>query len=709
MKRLNLFLALIFLGISGITTAQEHNHKDGEWCSSHHVLTDELERNPEQKDRFEKFNKDLNQYKAQNNGQRKSGNKRIIPVVVHILHDGGSENISKAQVLDQIRILNEDFAGLSQNANLTPAPFRPLVADSEIEFRLANRDPLGNCTDGIVRVFTNKTNSASNSNGAKGVSYWNSFQYLNIWVVKNIGLDNPLGTVLGYAQFPAGGLAQTDGIVVIHNYFGSIGTAAGRRGSTTTHEIGHWLGLRHIWGDGTCASDGVEDTPIAQAPNFGVCWNSFPHNVGGCVSAEDNPHGEMFMNYMDYSDDVCMSMFTWGQKEVMDFVLEGFTGNDGFRSNLVSEANLMLTGVSDNFTQTPCAPIAEFNQNRNMICVGATVTYTDNSFNGTVSSREWSFEGGSPASSTAATATVTYSTPGNYRTTLTATNGQGSSTIAKEQTIMVSSNSAALSGNPQENFQNAAFINDNWIIRNPDNTVNKWSRVNVGFDDNASMRMENFGNITGQNDELITPAYNLTGFSSPVTLNFKLAGAERGFTPDDRLVVSVSNNCGQTWQQRASIQGWQLNTAGVFTSFFTPTNQGQWRDVFVTLPASNNDNLRIRFDYIRGSAAFNNVYIDNINIGTALGVLSPEQEIGLHIFPNPTNDFTQINFLMEQPKQINMGLYDITGREVMQVFNGMSGTGEQTMQLNINHLQAGVYMLRMLVDEKLISKKIIKR
>ncbi|MFN4123017.1 MAG: M43 family zinc metalloprotease [Flavobacteriales bacterium] len=709
MKRLRFIGAIGALLIAGATNAQHQHDKNHEWCSSHHLLQEELERNPSQKEVYEQFLKDLTNYQAINKGKVKSGNKKIIPVVVHVLHDGGPENISKAQILDQIRILNEDFNAMSQNANLTPAPFQPLVANCEYEFRLANRDPLGNCTDGIVRVFTNKTNGASNANGAKGVSYWNSFSYLNIWVVKNIGDTNPLGTILGYAQFPGGGIAQTDGIVVIHNYFGSIGTAAGRRGSTTTHEIGHWLGLRHIWGDGVCVSDGVEDTPPHQGPNFGVCWNNFPHNVGGCIPAADNPHGEMFMNYMDYSDDVCMSMFTIGQKEVMDFVLEGFTGSDGFRSFLVSEQNLMATGVSDNFNQTPCAPIAEFNQNRDMICAGSTVTFTDNSFNGTVSSREWSFDGGTPATATTATATVTYNNPGRFRTTLTASNDIGSNTIVKEQIVTVSPTSTSLAGNPQENFQNEAFFNENWMIRNLDNTANKWERVPVGFDDNASVRMVNFGNVRSEVDMLISPAYNLSGFSTPITLNFKLAGAERGFTPDDRLVVSVSNNCGQTWQQRASIQGWQLNTAGTFTSFFTPTHQGQWRDVFVTLPASNNDNMRIRFEYVRGTTAFNNVYIDNINIGTALGVLNPEQEIGLHIFPNPTNDFTQVSFLMEKPKQVNMSLYDISGREVMKIFKGMSGTGEQLMQLNMNHLDAGIYMLNMIVDGQLISKKIIKR
>jgi PKD repeat protein len=710
MKKTVLFFTLVLLGFSGFAIAQNTEHEHTEKCATHTFMLEEQQKNPELKVKYESFNQELVKYLEQNKGNvTKSGNKRIIPVVVHVLHDGGNENISKAQIEDQIRILNDDFNFNSANKNLTPDPFKPLVADCEIEFRLANKDPLGNCTDGIVRVFTNKTNGATNGNGAKGVSYWNAYSYLNIWVVKTIGIQNPDGFVLGYAQFPEQGLTQTDGIVVIHNYFGSIGTANGRRGSTTTHEIGHWLGLRHTWGDAVCGSDFVEDTPTAQGPNFGICWNNFPHKVGVCEPDSINPHGEMFMNYMDYVDDNCMSMFSLGQKEVMDFVLHGPNGNNGFRSFMHSEANLMATGVSDNYTQVPCAPIAEFNQTRSMICAGNNVSYSDNSFNGSVTSREWSFQGGNPATSSAATVLVSYDTPGKYSTTLTTSNNLGTSTITKDEAIIVSSTTASFSGNPQESFTDRSAFNENWIINNPDNSPNKWEWVEAGYYDIASVRMINMGNIFGQNDELISPAYDISGFSSPVTLSFKLAGAERGFDPDDRLVIQVSNNCGQTWTTRGTVQGWALNTAGQHTSFFTPINPNQWKDFFFTLPATNNSNLRIKFDYIRGRTPFNNVYIDNINIGTALNTLNIGDLIGLTIFPNPTNDITQITFSLETPKQIAMSLYDITGREVAQIYSGMSGVGEQNMQLNMSAYNSGMYFLRMVVDGEVVSKKIIKK
>jgi len=170
----------------------------------------------------------------------------IIPVVVHVIHYGGTENISKEQIEDQIRILDEDFRRLNADTINTPTDFLPLAADADIEFRLAQLDPQGNCTDGIVRVYSNLTFNARDN--VKALSYWPSNKYLNVWVVASIANSSGSpGDVIGFAQFP-GGAAATDGVVIKHDFMGSIGTAAssGGAGRTTTHEVGHWLNLRHI-------------------------------------------------------------------------------------------------------------------------------------------------------------------------------------------------------------------------------------------------------------------------------------------------------------------------------------------------------------------------------------------------------------------------------------------------------------------------------
>jgi hypothetical protein len=241
-----------------------------------------------------------------------------IPVVVHVVHRTAAENISKAQIESQIKVLNEDFRKKNADVSGVPAPFSGLAADARITFELASVDPNGNPTEGITRTSTTVAGFSSDdrvkSAATGGANPWPSDEYLNIWVCKLSG------GLLGYAQFP-GGPAATDGVVVTHTGFGTEGTAAApfNKGRTATHEIGHWLNLRHIWGDdgdGCGGSDFVGDTPNQGGANTGM--PSFPK-----VSCSNGPNGDMFMNYMDYTDDAGMFMFTTGQVARMQACLDG--------------------------------------------------------------------------------------------------------------------------------------------------------------------------------------------------------------------------------------------------------------------------------------------------------------------------------------------------------------------------------------------------
>ena len=237
-------------------------------------------------------------------------NKAVItiPVVFHIVYNTTAQNISDAQIQSQLDVLNRDFRKLNTDLNLIPSTFSSLVADAEINFCLANRDPSGNSTSGILRVPTSLTSFSTNdgvkSSSTGGSNAWPSNQYLNIWVC------NMSGGILGYAQFP-GGAAATDGVVIGYTCFGTTGTAQApfNKGRTATHEVGHWLNLRHIWGDATCGNDLVSDTPVHNTSNYGC--PSHPRSNSCGTSAE------MFMNYMDYVDDACMQMFSNGQKARM--------------------------------------------------------------------------------------------------------------------------------------------------------------------------------------------------------------------------------------------------------------------------------------------------------------------------------------------------------------------------------------------------------
>ena len=258
-----------------------------------------------------------------------AGSSRVvvtIPVVVHVIYNTSTQNISDAQINSQLTILNNDFRKLNADRTSVPSVFSALSADCEINFCLAQRTPSGISTTGIVRVSTATTSFIDDdrvkSSSTGGDNAWDATQYLNIWVC-NLG-----GGLLGYAQFP-GGAASTDGVVINYTAFGNIGTAASpyNLGRTATHEIGHWLNLRHIWGDATCGSDLVTDTPTQSTSNFGC--PTFPH-----VTCSNGPNGDLWMNYMDYTDDRCMYMFTTGQKTRM----QALFSSGGARAGLVTSS-----------------------------------------------------------------------------------------------------------------------------------------------------------------------------------------------------------------------------------------------------------------------------------------------------------------------------------------------------------------------------------
>ncbi|WGH74504.1 GEVED domain-containing protein [Tenacibaculum tangerinum] len=241
-----------------------------------------------------------------------SGDIYQIPVVVHLLYTNSTNNISVAQIQSQIDVLNEDFR--RTNADATNKWSQ--AADTKIEFYLAQIDPNGNPTTGITRKAVSKstwqTDDSMKKSSQGGVNPWNTAEYLNMWIVDN--LISGTRTILGYAQFPWDTDASTDGVVMADQYFGTIGTAQAPfdGGRTTTHEVGHYFGLRHIWGDGGCGVDDfVSDTPESDAPNYGCATGHI-----SCGSED------MVQNYMDYSDDSCMNLFTLGQKNRMHTYLE---------------------------------------------------------------------------------------------------------------------------------------------------------------------------------------------------------------------------------------------------------------------------------------------------------------------------------------------------------------------------------------------------
>lgn len=303
----------------------------------------------------------IEQQEAAASASKNSGIATVytIPIVFHVIHNGTnvgmSYNISDAQILSQVAVLNEDYRRLNADTANTPAVFKPAAADCEIQFCLAQRDPNNNTTTGINRINRNTAGFTAPpytqsyiDQTIKPATIWNVNNYLNIWVVPDYTTSG--FQLLGHATFPGGsglsglsgnfGTSTSDGVVVWYRACGRVGNldASYNKGRTLTHEIGHWLGLRHIWGDGTCASDYCNDTPTQQTANY-FC-PSFP-STSSCTG--NAPNGDMFMNYMDYCDDVCLNTFTTNQKTRMVTVLS----NSPMRVNQRNSTACSGVGVAE--------------------------------------------------------------------------------------------------------------------------------------------------------------------------------------------------------------------------------------------------------------------------------------------------------------------------------------------------------------------------
>ena len=299
----------MILSMSIITLNAQRN------CGSHEHMLQQMQEDPQFEERMNQIEKQTRKFIQ--SSEKLNGTIITIPVVVHVVYKKNVENISVEQIQSQMDILTDDFRRWNSDADNTWSQ----AADTEIEFCLATVDPSGNSTTGIQRRKTNKNsfsaNDAMKKNNTGGINAWPASDYMNMWVC------NLSGGLLGYAQFP-GGNASTDGVVIDYQYFGDTGTATAPYdlGRTATHEVGHWLNLRHIWGDGGCSVDDfVSDTPLSDASNGGCAVG---HVSCGSV--------DMVQNYMDYSYDGCMNLFTSGQTDRMNALF----GSGGARASLLN-------------------------------------------------------------------------------------------------------------------------------------------------------------------------------------------------------------------------------------------------------------------------------------------------------------------------------------------------------------------------------------
>jgi len=621
----------------------------------------------------------------------------VIPVVFHVIHYNGPENISDEQVLSGIEVMNRDFRKLNPDADDVISEFEGIAADSEIEFRLAQIDPQGDCHTGINRIVSPLTYDGGGE--VKDLIQWPRNSYLNIWVVEDAN------GAAGYSLYPgsvngAQG-AGNDGIVVAHDYTGNIGTSNNYRSRTLTHEAGHWMNLRHLWGNSNSPGDSencdmddqVSDTPVTSG------WTSCNVNGSTCGSLDN------VQNYMEYS--YCGRMFSEGQRTRMRAAMNSGVAQ---RNQLWTPENLEETGVN----LEPILCEARFGASRQTICVGDTVQFFDDSYHGVTG---WAWEFGDGNSANDQNPLHTFDEPGNYDVTLTVSNGGNEVSLTELGFIQVL-DPDGMSLPFTENFE-AEELDDNWFMVDVSNDGDGWEVTSVaGYTGEQSLRIHNWSNnVEFNRDQLISQAMDMSE-AELIQVTYKWAYCYKGNNEDeddtdDRLKVYASPNCGETWSLRRMHRGFtDLPSAPPHPFVFTPNGQDEWNSYVLEIPYSQfyTENFRIMFEF--ESRLGNNIFLDDINITayTASDLLELElgEGVDFEVYPNPAQDEATVSFstrLMYQTMDI--AFMDLTGRTLWSQTQRNVIPGLHLVDLPIVEWSAGTYVVSVVLDGRRFTKQLV--
>lgn len=619
--RIQIFLFSALLVVALQNTSAQERCATVKYEELRHLKNPALEQNIE----FENWlNKKLTKPKQKTLGaQRTSGATYEIPVVVHVIHNGEpvgtGTNISDAQIQSQINVLNKDFKRLNLDASNTPAEFNTVAGSIDIEFILAKQDQFGAPTNGIQRVKgTQSVWTLSDNATFKALSYWPAEDYYNIWVVN-------IPSYLGYAQFPVSSLPGlenspddrlTDGVIIHYSAFGSNFEGLGTftlitdydHGRTATHETGHFLGLRHIWGDdgSSCSgTDYVDDTPNQAGDYSGQC------PVYPKVSCSSN---DMFMNYMDYTDDGCMNLYTQGQIARMIVVLDNSPRRASLRNSIGDEPppalafDIAIREIISPGTSSCGEGITPTIEIQNLGTNTATSARLQLKVNGAIvetkdvvvnlANLEITQVSFNPVSQVSGTAT--------YETQVLLVNGVADQR-PDNNLLSISSAVPTTASLPITEVFNS--LPASWSRSNPDNSV-QWASKSTSSNGNAMYvncyDYENQGAV----DRLITPIIDLT--NKPVALlKFDRAYAVYSASNPERLRVLISTVCdfNNSPDEVFNKAGSDLATAPQTTSQFSP-NASQWVTETITLNQFIGSKIQIAFEVTNGWG--NDVYLDNV-------------------------------------------------------------------------------------------------
>lgn len=617
----------------------------------------------------------------------KSGASYVIPVVFHIIHNYGPENINDAQILDALNQLNIQFRKQNADTSEIVSSFKSIAADPEIEFRLAQLDPNGQCTKGITRTVSSLT--AIGDHQVKSLIHWPPNQYLNIYVCAEAA------GLAGHALLPAAAdtVPQWDGIVMAHDYVGTIGTSDYFRRTVLSHEVGHYLNLQHIWGgnnvpnyyylpcgdEGNCAfDDDVSDTPLT------IGWSTCNLNGASCGTLDN------VQNYMDYA--YCARMFTEGQKQRMHACLNSTVAN---RNQLWAPSNLAATGT-DNAASNLCE--AGFVANKRILCIGDSVQLSDVSLHLT-DSRSWYINGGNLSSTQDSIVYWIPDTPGKYDVQLQVS--LGSTVLNKEEVAFLTVlPQTGLNTAWHESFEDSLQVIDHWFPV-PNSTPVNWIRTDfTGYNSGASYIVENFDLGATSKFEFISEPFDASQLLE-VALSFDYAYAQKQSTNIESLKVLYSTDCGENWTVKRNYPGSTIlkTVDSLVTFYFMPEDSLDWKndliDNFNSSVLVNDLLFKFQFDAKGG----NNMYIDNIRIGdpATLGI-NPFSSESFRLYPNPVNNELHIHSSKYISERFQ--LLDAYGKAL---FTDRFEGKEITIQTG--KLAAGVYLI---VFENGYTTKFIK-
>jgi len=717
-----IFPALL-IACSAVVNVNAQDYSQKQTCSSDAMYWQQMKERPEIAQIEQALEREIQEklknidLKAQAKG---TATVYDVPVVVHIIHDYGTENVGDDAIYTAVKHWTETY--MKENADTSDVipQFKPLIGNAQIKFHLATKDPNGNPTKGVTRHWSYKSTSAGDD--AK-LDDWPRANYINIWFVKSFPATSGAAA---YAYLPstAQGIPYYDGVISLASYMDTD--------NTIPHEIGHCLNLQHTWGNTNdpevaCGDDGVSDTPPTKG-----------HMPQGCTATAlydtvcNNGQYVNSQNVMDYT--YCSKMFTIGQVNRMRAALTSGTAQ---RSSLYSASNLTATGALDPVPDMK--PTPEFSVEKGskagippsersfFLCANDNTTkfvFKNQSWNDTVTNVEWTFGNGALTTSSASTTTVTnqFTQPGWVSVTIAATgNNSGMASVTRDSVVYAADNNA-VQGLGYHNEFDAGTMNG-WPMFNYYGNTFKWSWVTgTGYNDQSCFKYRAFddrpdpvgasGSASGDYDDIYSPALDLsTVATGDLNLNFWTSGAfASGNSAKDSMEIFASNTCGTFWTKIGVIKGAALLNKGKKTTEYTPTAAADWSPQTINIPTANRTNKTFfRFRY-RPYSNGNTLYFDNFGISQFPTEVNEAmaQPNAVAVYPNPSKGDCKLVFTAGNDGKVVYDIKDITGKVIYraEAVYAPNTPAQQDIAAGTFPV-SGLYFVTVTIANKTVTQKLV--